>query len=662
MNDIDRIDSLRRELEDHNHSYYVLDNPTISDFNFDTLLLELQNLEKKLPHYFNSNSPTQRVGGGLISGFKSVNHNYPMLSLSNTYSDQDLIDFDNRVKKIISDNFEYVCELKYDGVSISLIYENGTLIKAITRGDGSKGDDVIKNVKTIKSIPLNLFGNYPNKLEMRGEIFIPLEGFEQLNIDRRKSGLGLFANPRNTASGSLKLLNSTTVASRPLDCFLYYMLGDDLPSNNHFENLQKAKDFGFKIPREIEKFSDINGVLGFVKKWNEKRHDLPFEIDGIVIKVNNINLQNQLGFTAKSPRWAISYKFKAIQAITRLLDVVYQVGRTGAITPVAILDPVALGGTTVKRASLHNKEQIDKLDLRINDAVFIEKGGEIIPKIVSVDKSSRDIFSLPIDFISSCPECKSFLSRIEGDVKHYCINHLFCPPQIQSRFEHFVSRKTMNIEGLGPETILLLLENNKIKSLSDLYELQIEDLLPFKKEGNKWAENIILGLEKSKSIPFEKVLFSLGIRHVGQTVALILSRYFMNIDNIISADFEDLVDINEIGESIAISIIDFFSVDANLLLVTKLKNFGIQFDFKQSNFKSSLLKNMSILISGKFQDYSRDALKKIIEENEGKNISSISKKTTFVLAGENIGPSKLKKAKDLNIKLLSINDFLKIIK
>lgn len=662
MNDIDRIDSLRRELEDHNHSYYVLDNPTISDFNFDTLLLELQNLEKKLPHYFSSNSPTQRVGGGLISGFKSVNHNYPMLSLSNTYSDQDLIDFDNRVKKIISDNFEYVCELKYDGVSISLIYENGTLIKAITRGDGSKGDDVIKNVKTIKSIPLNLFGNYPNKLEMRGEIFIPLEGFEQLNIDRRKSGLELFANPRNTASGSLKLLNSTTVASRPLDCFLYYMLGDDLPSNNHFENLQKAKDFGFKIPREIEKFSDINGVLGFVKKWNEKRHDLPFEIDGIVIKVNNINLQNQLGFTAKSPRWAISYKFKAIQAITRLLDVVYQVGRTGAITPVAILDPVALGGTTVKRASLHNKEQIDKLDLRINDAVFIEKGGEIIPKIVSVDKSSRDIFSLPIDFISSCPECKSFLSRIEGDVKHYCINHLFCPPQIQSRFEHFVSRKTMNIEGLGPETILLLLENNKIKSLSDLYELQIEDLLPFKKEGNKWAENIILGLEKSKSIPFEKVLFSLGIRHVGQTVALILSRYFMNIDNIISADFEDLVDINEIGESIAISIIDFFSVDANLLLVTKLKNFGIQFDFKQSNFKSSLLKNMSILISGKFQDYSRDALKKIIEENEGKNISSISKKTTFVLAGENIGPSKLKKAKDLNIKLLSINDFLKIIK
>ena len=391
MNDIDRIDSLRRELEDHNHSYYVLDNPTISDFNFDTLLLELQNLEKKLPHYFNSNSPTQRVGGGLISGFKSVNHNYPMLSLSNTYSDQDLIDFDNRVKKIISDNFEYVCELKYDGVSISLIYENGTLIKAITRGDGSKGDDVIKNVKTIKSIPLNLFGNYPNKLEMRGEIFIPLEGFEQLNIDRRKSGLELFANPRNTASGSLKLLNSTTVASRPLDCFLYYMLGDDLPSNNHFENLQKAKDFGFKIPREIEKFSDINGVLGFVKKWNEKRHDLPFEIDGIVIKVNNINLQNQLGFTAKSPRWAISYKFKAIQAITRLLDVVYQVGRTGAITPVAILDPVALGGTTVKRASLHNKEQIDKLDLRINDAVFIEKGGERIPKIVSVDKSSRDM-------------------------------------------------------------------------------------------------------------------------------------------------------------------------------------------------------------------------------------------------------------------------------
>tara|TARA_B110000240_G_scaffold190783_1_gene232417 strand:+ start:2486 stop:4474 length:1989 start_codon:yes stop_codon:yes gene_type:complete len=662
MNDIDRIDSLRREIEDHNHSYYVLDNPTISDFNFDTLLLELQNLEKKLPHYFNSNSPTQRVGGGLISGFKSVNHNYPMLSLSNTYSDQDLIDFDNRVKKIISDNFEYVCELKYDGVSISLIYENGTLIKAITRGDGSKGDDVIKNVKTIKSIPLNLFGNYPNKLEMRGEIFIPLKGFEQLNIDRRKSGLELFANPRNTASGSLKLLNSTTVASRPLDCFLYYMLGDDLPSNNHFENLQKAKDFGFKIPIEIEKFSDINGVLGFVKKWNEKRHDLPFEIDGIVIKVNNINLQNQLGFTAKSPRWAISYKFKAIQAITRLLDVVYQVGRTGAITPVAILDPVALGGTTVKRASLHNKEQIDKLDLRINDAVFIEKGGEIIPKIVSVDKSSRDIFSLPIDFISSCPECKSSLSRIEGDVKHYCINHLFCPPQIQSRFEHFVSRKTMNIEGLGPETILLLLENNKIKSLSDLYELQIEDLLPFKKEGNKWAENIILGLEKSKSIPFEKVLFSLGIRHVGQTVALILSRYFMNIDNIISADFEDLVDINEIGESIAISIIDFFSVDANLLLITKLKNFGIQFDYKQSNFKSSLLKNMSILISGKFQDYSRDALKKIIEENKGKNISSISKKTTFVLAGENIGPSKLKKAKDLNIKLLSINDFLKIIK
>ena len=662
MNLKDKIISLRQELHKHNHLYYVTDKPILSDYQFDQLLKELKVLEDQNPDFFDENSPTQRVGGGLISGFETIDHSYPMLSLSNTYSEQELIDFDKRVKKTILDNFEYVCELKYDGISISLVYEEGKLIKALTRGDGVKGDNVLENVKTIKSIPLELVGNYPKKIEMRGEIFLTISGFNHLNEIRSKEGLELYANPRNTASGSLKLLNSSIVAKRPLDCFLYFMLGEDLPSDNHYDNLQIAKRFGFKVPNEIKKFSSISGVISFVNFWDIQRNKLPYEIDGIVIKINELSVQEKLGFTAKSPRWAISYKFKAEQALSTLLDVKYQVGRTGAITPVAVLEPVNLAGTTVKRASLHNEDQINKLDLRINDRVFIEKGGEIIPKIVSVDYKFRDIFSVPINYIKNCPKCNSILVRNDGDAKHYCLNQVLCPVQIQTRFEHFISKKAMNVEGFGPETISLLLKNKKIAKISDLYNLNFLDLIPFKKDGNKWAENILNGLEKSKNISFEKVLFSLGIRHVGETVSLKLCKYYKTIDNLISAKYDDLIDVNEIGDRIAVSIIDFFSLKDNILLIEELKNHGLNFTYNNSNTKSHLLKDMNIVISGKFDDYSRDQLKKIIDENDGKNISSISKKTTFVLGGQNIGPSKLKKTQDLNIQILTIKDFFNLLK
>ena len=662
MNVKEKIIFLRKELHKHNHLYYVQDQPKLTDYQFDQLLKELKVLEEQNPSFFDINSPTQRVGGGLITGFETIKHSYPMLSLNNTYSEQELIDFDTRVKKVISDDFEYVCELKYDGISISLIYENGLLVQALTRGDGVSGDNVLENVKTIKSIPLKLSGSYPSKIEMRGEIFLTIDGFNQLNKIRLNDGLELYANPRNTASGSLKLLNSTIVATRPLDCYLYFMLGNDLPSDSHFKNLQIAKSFGFKVPNEIKKFSSINGVISFIDFWDNQRNNLPYEIDGIVIKINSLSIQNKLGFTAKSPRWAISYKFKAEQALTTLLDIKYQVGRTGAITPVAILEAVNLAGTTVKRASLHNEDQINKLDLRINDKVFIEKGGEIIPKIVSVDYNYRDIFSVPINYILNCPECNSLLVRNEGDAKHYCLNQLFCPIQIQNRFEHFISKKAMNVEGFGPETISLLLLNNKIEKISDLYNLNIEDFLPFKKDGNKWAENIINGLEKSKNIPFEKVLFSIGIRHVGETVSLKLCKYYKSIDNLISANYDDLIDVNEIGDRISSSIIDFFSIKENISLIDDLKFHGLKFTYKNSNSKSQLLKGMNIVISGKFENYSRDQLKTIIDENDGKNISSISKKTSFVLGGENIGPSKLKKTQDLNIKILSIEDFFNLLK
>ena len=660
MNDKERIYFLRKEIDLHNHSYYVEDSPKISDFEFDILLNELIQLEKKHPELFDINSPTQRVGASLVDSFETINHTYPMLSLGNTYSEDDLIDFDNRIRKLISSDFDYVCELKFDGVSISLNYENGKLINAITRGDGKKGDNVISNVRTIKSIPLQLTGDFPQKFEIRGEIFIPIGDFKKLNTERIKHNLEPFSNPRNTASGSLKMLDSSDVAKRPLDCFLYHIIGEDIPSDKHYENLLLAKNWGFKISSDIQKCNDISAVIKYVNDWDKKRNNLPFEIDGIVIKVNNILLQEKLGFTAKSPRWAISYKFKALQAKTQLKGITYQVGRTGAITPVADLEPVQLAGTIVKRASLHNEEQINKLGIQINDYVFVEKGGEIIPKIVSVSLKDRDLFNVPINFIDNCPECDSKLIKLEDDAKHYCINSVNCLPQIKGKFEHFISKKAMNIEELGPKTIDLLFDNKLISDISDLYALNYEELLPFKKDGKKWSSNVIDGIQKSKNIPFEKVLFGLGIRYVGETVSLILCKNLNNIDNIISSSYEELTNIDEIGERIADSVISFFKNSENLVLIEKLKSFGLNFNYV-SKASSNLLQNQNIVISGKFINYSRAELKKIVEKHNGKNLSSISKKTTFVLAGENMGPSKLKKANLLNIKIIDINQFLEII-
>jgi len=659
MNEKERIEFLRKELADHNHSYYVLDTPSISDFEFDKLLTELQGLENKNPDLFDANSPTQRVGGNVLEAFKTVKHKYRMLSLGNTYSAEDLHDFDTRLRKLTDDDFDYVCELKYDGVSISLTYENGELKQALTRGDGTQGDDVTENVKTIKSIPLKLKGNYPDRFEIRGEIFLPIAGLENMNEVRIEQGLEPYANPRNTASGSLKLLDTKEVANRPLDCYLYYLLGDNLPSNNHYNNLQKAKEWGFKIPSEIEKYSTIDDVLRFINSWDEKRHDLPYEIDGIVIKINNIDLQEEMGFTAKSPRWAISYKFKAEQVSTTLNEITYQVGRTGAITPVANLAPVQLAGTTVKRASLHNADQIAKLDIREGDKVFVEKGGEIIPKVVGVELKDRDLFSQPTAYISKCPSCTTDLVRKEGDAKHYCPNNESCPPQIKGKFEHFISRKAMNIDGLGGETIELLIQEGLISEISDLYLLKKEDVLPLDRIAEKSADNLLLGIEASKKIPFERVLFGLGIRYVGETVAKILAKHFKTIDPLFTADIETLVAVDEIGDKIAESVVLYFSKQKNIDLVAALKNSELQFVSSiEDTIKSEHLKGMKIVVSGVFEKYSRADLKKMIEEHGGKNVGSISKSTTFVLAGENMGPSKKEKAESLGIPLVNENKFL----
>ena len=662
MNAQDRIVILRRELLQHNHNYYVLDNPSISDFEFDMLLNELIELENQHPQFFDANSPTQRVGGDLIKSFDTIAHEYRMLSLGNTYSDDELLDFDKRITKLVETNIEYVCELKYDGVSISLKYENGELVQALTRGNGTHGDDVTVNVRTIKSIPLKLRGDYPSKFEIRGEIFLPHKGFEQMNEQRLSQDLESFANPRNAASGSLKMQDSKEVAKRPLDCYLYYLLGKDLPSTKHYENLQKAKEWGFKIPDEIEVCSSIDKVIQFVNHWDEKRHFLPYDIDGIVIKVNDLKLQEQMGFTAKTPRWAISFKFKAEQVTTLLNEISYQVGRTGAITPVANLEPVLLAGTVVKRASLHNADQISKLDIREGDKVYVEKGGEIIPKIVGVALKERDLFSQPTVYISHCPECQTALVRNEGDAKHYCPNESFCPPQIKGRFEHFISKKAMDIDGLGPETIDLLVENKLITSIPDLYDLKKEDLLPFKKDGEKWASNIIEGLEQSKSVPFERLLFAIGIRYVGETVSKVLVKEYQHIEHLITATKEDLENVDEIGEKIAESVVLFFQNKENVECILRLKIHGLCFEIGEENKAiSSALSGMSIVISGVFTKYSRDELKKIIEQHGGKNVSSISKKTTFVVTGENMGPSKLQKAEKLSIPLLSEDDFIKKI-
>ena len=662
MNVQDRIVFLRSELQQHNYNYYVLDKPTISDFEFDMLLNELIDLEKQNPQYYDANSPTQRIGGELIKSFDTVAHEYRMLSLGNTYSAEELVDFDKRITKLVETDIEYVCELKYDGVSISLKYENGELKQALTRGNGTHGDDVTVNVKTINSIPLKLKGDYPSKFEIRGEIFLPHEGFDQMNEKRIANDLEPFANPRNAASGSVKMQDSKEVAKRPLDCFLYYLLGKELPSQRHYENLQTAREWGFKIPHEIEVCSSIDKVINFVNYWDNKRHHLPYDIDGIVIKVNDLRLQEQMGFTAKSPRWAISYKFKAEQVSTVLNEITYQVGRTGAITPVANLEAVLLAGTVVKRASLHNADQISKLDIRVGDKVFVEKGGEIIPKIVGVALKERDLFSQPTVYISHCPECNTSLVRSEGDAKHYCPNDLMCPPQIKGKFEHFISKKAMDIDGIGPETIDLLFENQLIASIPDLYDLKKEDLLPFKKEGEKWASNIIEGLEQSKAIPFERLLFALGIRYVGETVSKVLVKEFQHIDHLMIADKDRLENVDEIGEKIAESVVLYFQNKENIKLIDRLKNQGLCFEIgEESKAISSHLSGMSIVISGVFSHFSRDELKILIEQHGGKNVSSISKKTTFVVAGENMGPSKLQKAEKLNVPLLSEDEFIKKI-
>jgi len=659
MNEKERINLLRKELAKHNHAYYVLDTPNIPDFEFDELLKELEELELKYPELEDLNSPTQRVGGGLSDGFITVPHKYRMLSLGNTYSEKDLYDFDTRLRKHTDQDFEYVCELKYDGVSISLTYENGELIQALTRGDGAQGDDVTANVRTIKSIPLKLTGDYPVNFEIRGEIFLPITGLEQLNKSRIEEGLEPYSNPRNTASSSLKLLDATEVANRSLDCYLFYILGENLPTNKHYENLQKAKEWGFKIPNEIEKNTSISEVLGFINKWDKNRYDLPYDIDGIVIKVNDINMQEEIGFTAKMPKWAISYKFKAEQVSTRLNKITYQVGRTGAITPVANLEPVQLAGTIVKRASLHNADQIARLDIREGDIVYVEKGGEIIPKVVKVELKDRDLFSHLTKFIKNCPECNTELIRKDGDAKHYCPDSENCSPQIVGRFEHFISRKAMGIDRLGVETIELFVKENLISDFSDLYSLKKEQILPLERMAEKSADNLINGIEVSKNIPFERVLFGLGIRFVGETVAKILAKHFKNIDALMTANIEALIAVDEIGDKIAKSVVEYFSYQGNIELIKELKACGLQFisTIKKTSL-SNKLEGMKIVVSGVFRQYSRAELKKMIEEHGGKNVSSISKNTTFVLAGENMGPSKKQKAGDFNIPLINEDEFL----
>ena len=649
---------LREKLSKYNHAYYVLDNPIISDIEFDKLMNELIELEQKHPEMYDASSPSQRVGGGILEGFNTVKHRYSMLSLSNTYSEEELLEFDRRIKKNINSSYEYVCELKYDGVSINLVYENGKLTQALTRGDGEYGDDVTDNVRTIKSIPLEITGDFPDFFEIRGEIFLPISGFHKMNKERIQKGLEKYANPRNTASGSLKLLDNNEVAKRPLDCYLYYLLGENLPSSSHFYNLEKAKEWGFKVPEEIKKYNNIQDVIEFTKKWEEGRDNLPYEIDGIVIKVNDINLQKELGATSKSPRWAIAYKFKTEQVSTKLESISYQVGRTGAITPVANLRSVLLGGTNVKRASLHNEDQIKKLDIREGDIVLIEKGGEIIPKVVGVLKDKRDLFSKTTEYITHCPSCNTKLIRNTGDVKHYCFNYQNCIPQIKGRFEHFISRKAMNIDGLGSETIELLVKEGIVKCFSDLYTLNKDILLSLDRIADKSANNLLNSLENSKSNSFDRVLFALGIRYVGQTVSQILAAYFKNIDDLINADFETLISIDEIGDKIALSVMEYFSNDKNIKDISLLKNCGLKFAFSDTEQISNSLNDMRIVISGVFQQFSREEMKDIIKNHGGKNVSSISKNTTFVIAGDNMGPAKKKKAEKLGVDIISEEEFL----
>lgn len=652
-------------INHHNHLYYVESRSEISDFEFDGLLRELQELEKKFPELSFENSPTKRVGGDLTKKFETVAHRFPMLSLSNSYSEEEIMEWENRIKKLIEGEIQYVCELKYDGVAIGIRYENGQLTQAITRGDGEKGEDVTKNVMTIRTIPLSLKGDYPKDFEIRGEIFIPTTVFEKLNNQRAEHGEQLFANPRNTASGTLKMQDSKIVASRGLDSYLYGIYGEELSAEGHFESVAKAGSWGFKIPqpknRFIEKTNSIEGIMNFIHFWDNKRYSLPFEIDGVVIKVNSYKQQHQLGFTAKSPRWAIAYKFKAHRVETELLSVDFQVGRTGAVTPVANLKPVQLGGTTVKRASLHNQDQIEKLDLHLGDLVYVEKGGEIIPKIVGVNIQVRKPDSQQLIFPETCPVCSGLLVRKEGEAGHFCVNSKACPPQVKGKIDHFIARKALNIDGLGEETVDLLYENNLVRNVSDLYHLTFDQLLTLERMAEKSANNLLQSIEHSKNIPFERVLFGLGIRFVGETVAKKLAKHFGSIDELLKATFDELIEVDEIGEKIAHSVVEYFSDSESLELIMKLKEVGIQFRTTKTEKNEGIFSGKNIVVSGVFSAFSRDEIKELIEQNGGKNGSSISSKTDFLVSGENMGPSKLKKAVDLGIKILSEDEFVKLL-
>lgn len=660
----EKIDSLRAELHRHNYNYYVLNAPEISDKEFDDMMRELQDMEQIYPEYQDDNSPTMRVGSDINKNFLQVVHKYPMLSLGNTYSKGEVTDFYERVKKLLNEDFEICCELKYDGTSISLTYKDGKLIRAVTRGDGEKGDDVTDNVKTIRTIPLVLHGNYPRTFEIRGEILMPWMVFEELNREKEAREEPLFANPRNAASGTLKLQNSTIVASRKLDAYLYYLLGEDLPSDGHYENLQAASEWGFKTSEHTKKVRSLNEIFEYIDYWNTERKNLPVATDGIVLKVNSLRQQRNLGFTAKSPRWAIAYKFQAERALTRLNKVSYQVGRTGAVTPVANLDPVLLSGTIVKRASLHNADIIDGLDLHIGDMVYVEKGGEIIPKITGVDKDARSmLIGEKVKFITHCPECGSKLIRYEGEAAHYCPNETACPPQIKGKIEHFISRKAMNIDGLGPETVDAFYRLGLIKDTADLYSLRIDDIKNLERMGEKSAENIINGIAASKEVPFERVLFALGIRFVGETVAKKIAKSFADIEELENADLEKLKNIDEIGEKIARSIVVYFSNPSNRELIEHLRESGLQFCRKEEDMSehTDKLSGQSIVISGVFTHHSRDEYKELIEKNGGKNVGSISSKTSFILAGDNMGPAKLEKAQKLGVRIVSEDEFLTLI-
>ncbi|PQJ13914.1 NAD-dependent DNA ligase LigA [Nonlabens tegetincola] len=684
MSPEEQILALRNELREHNYNYYVNDNPTISDFEFDKKLEQLKQLEAANPEFFDPNSPSVRVGGEITKNFETVKHEYRMYSLDNSYSKEDLLDWEQRLRKIVDGPIEYVCELKYDGASISLRYEKGVFVKAVTRGDGTQGDNVTANVRTIKSVPLKLRASeVPDKFEIRGEIVLPWQGFHKMNQEREAQGLELYRNPRNTASGSLKLQDSSIVAQRPLECLLYQLAGDNLPVQSQYDSLNLARDWGFKAPAESQLVQSIDEVLQYIEHWDVARKDLPYETDGVVIKVNSLQQQEELGFTAKAPRWAMAYKFAAEQVSTRLNEITYQIGRTGAITPVANLEPVEISGTTVKRASLHNADQIEKLDIRVGDEVYVEKGGEIIPKIVAVELTKRPDNSSPTEYATRCPECNTELVRKEGEAQHFCPNELGCPPQIKGRIEHFISRKAMDIDGIGAETVGQLVDAGLISNYADLYDLTVEQVLPLERMAQKSAENMINGIQASKQIPFERVLFALGIRYVGETVAKKLAKHYKNMDALIAlpeapdkenldlfADvssptekkLQELTAIPEIGDRIAQTVVKFIVDERQQSILERLKNAGLQFSLSEEQLEGQTdkLVGKSFVVSGVFE-MSRNDLKKLIEDNGGKVSSSLSSKTDFLIRGDKMGPSKLAKAEKLGIAMISEQEFLKML-